>query len=164
MITRVILFSTLAAVSLFTAAGCGKGKLYKLEGVVTLNDQPVPGATVTFIPTGSGPPASGLTDETGTFRLTTYNTGDGVKEGEYKVTVKVSEAGSGGGAGPDVNDPAATTKAMAEYAKKSRENKAADAKKKPVVHLNYSDAGKTPLRQQVPSDGKVELKLNASGN
>jgi hypothetical protein len=164
---RDIFLSTLAAVSLFAASGCGKGKLHQLEGVVIdEKGQPLAGATVTFVPAdGNARPASGLTGDDGSFRLTTFNTGDGAREGDYKVTVKVSEAQPDGGAPPSMNDPAAITKAMQEYGQKNRGKKPGEGvHKKPAVHPNYSDPKKTPLRQHVPSDGKVELKLNSSGN
>jgi hypothetical protein len=163
MITRVLLASTLAAASIL-AAGCGKNRLHKVEGVVTLNGNPLAGATVQFVPDDGGRPANGLTGDDGSFKLTTYNTGDGARAGGYKVTVTVSASPSEIGA-PSPNDPEGLKKAMAEYAKKQQEEKKKPTKKKPpTVHPNYSKVDKTPLRQQVPADGKVELQLNDKGS
>ena len=161
MNTRTLLASTLVAASLL-AAGCGKSKLHKVEGVVTLNGAPLPGATVQFVPVEGGRGANALTGDDGSFQLTTFNTGDGAKAGEYKVTVTVSPSASDRQSGTP-NDPQSMTNAMAEYAKHQRERKD-KSKQKPAVHPNYSKADKTPLRQQVPADGKVEIRLNDKGS
>src|SRR5215204_672559 len=74
------------------AAGCGQAKTVKVQGVVTLDGKPLPGATVTFSPIQEGRAASGRTDTDGSFRLTTYRTDDGALPGEYKVIVAVDKA------------------------------------------------------------------------
>lgn len=161
--TRRTLFAlTWAAVTLL-ASGCGgKNKLHKVDGVVTYKGEPLAGATVQFIPQeGKGAPASGVTGDDGSFRLTTFNTGDGAKPGDYKVVITVGEARDPTGGPPNMNDPDAMKRAMVEFSKTQRNP---GEKKKPAVHPNYSTAEKTPLRQQVPPDGTVELKLTAAGN
>lgn len=76
------------AIALITTAGCGK--YAPVEGVVTLDGQPLAGATVMFIPTetspGRGGPrqANALTDGEGRFRLETVN-----KTGAIPATYKV---------------------------------------------------------------------------
>ena len=65
----------------------------KVEGVVTYNQQPVEGASVTFLPKSSGAdmePASGLTDASGKFSLTSSQAirgGAGILPGEYVILV-----------------------------------------------------------------------------
>ena len=72
-------------------AGCQKappGILY-LEGIVTLDGQPVNGVSVILHPRcGEGTAAGGMTDARGRFRVTTGTApiGSGAKEGEYDVT------------------------------------------------------------------------------
>src|SRR5437016_5258303 len=64
--------------------GCGGVKTpVKTTAVVTLDDKPLEGATVTFHPEDpkDGHVASGFTGSDGTAALTTYNTGDGVIPG-----------------------------------------------------------------------------------
>jgi len=63
--------------------------------VVTFNNAPLEGATVTFSPGGgSGQAAAfGVTDETGTYRLTTHDLNDGAVPSSYQVTVS-KEAGT----------------------------------------------------------------------
>src|SRR5712692_350445 len=86
-----LLGSFLSAVIL-TAAGCGGDKTVKVEGLVTLDGNPLPGATVSFMPVGEGRAATGQTGADGSFRLGTFGTDDGALAGEYKVIVVVSEA------------------------------------------------------------------------
>jgi hypothetical protein len=142
--------------------GCGgKGKPVKVQGVVTLDGKPVPGATVVFVPEeGSGRPASGRTEADGTFRLTTYRTDDGALPGQYKVTVNVSHGDKATeGGNPMQMDEKAK---MAFFSKlKSRENQAA---KKPDSEIPavYQSAKTTPLKQIVPPEGAVELSLRSS--
>lgn len=87
---------TLAAVAL-VAYGCGKSgperiPVYPTEGKIIWNGQPVPGALVVLHPKGTldarAFPARAQTAKDGTFKLTTYDTGDGVPPGEYTVTVE----------------------------------------------------------------------------
>src|SRR5262245_11610288 len=78
------------AVLLVAAAGCGNQRgPVPISGTVTLDGEPVEGATVTFHTVGTdkeGKPATGETDKSGTFRLRT-GTDDGVRPGEYKVVI-----------------------------------------------------------------------------
>jgi hypothetical protein len=77
-------------VLLFAVAGCGGRRApAPVSGTVTLDRQPVEGATVTFHALGDdkeGRPATGQTDQTGTFRLKTGNA-DGARPGDYKVVI-----------------------------------------------------------------------------
>jgi hypothetical protein len=63
-----------------------------VEGVISLDGEPVADATVGFSPAGgSGPTAFGKTDDKGVFHLTTVQGGrpqGGAPVGEYIVTVK----------------------------------------------------------------------------
>jgi hypothetical protein len=76
----------------FTFLGCGDSAppTYKVTGVVTLDDKPVEGATVTFTPAGGGQDqktAVGTSMAGGKYELTTFSGGDGALAGPYKVTV-----------------------------------------------------------------------------
>lgn len=74
-------------------AGCGarnerQRTLVRVSGTVTLNGEPVSGALVVYSPVTDGHPAAqGTTDENGTYRLTTFDTNDGVPPGKYKILV-----------------------------------------------------------------------------
>jgi hypothetical protein len=73
------------------AAGCSRGPtLVPAGGTVKLDGQPLAGATVTFVPQQAGRPATGTTDEQGTFRLATAQAGQGAAPGPYTVTVMLA--------------------------------------------------------------------------
>jgi hypothetical protein len=76
------------------AAGCGgdgRPPVYPVTGQVLVKGKPADGAFLVFHPAdGGGPDAHrpyATTDETGTFRLTTFDSGDGAPAGKYRVTV-----------------------------------------------------------------------------
>jgi len=79
---------------------------YAATGTVTQGGNPVEGATVTFVSTGSGKSATGITDASGKFTLTTFASGDGAVPGQYGVKIAKYEGGGavaaagGGGAAP----------------------------------------------------------------
>jgi hypothetical protein len=67
-----------------------------VSGKVTLGGKPVDGATVTFLSTTGGRSASGKTASDGSFKLSTINTDDGARPGEYNVTIAKIESKLGG--------------------------------------------------------------------
>ena len=74
--------------------GCGQPGLtgtIAASGTVTYQGQPVEGATVVFSPTGEGRAASGLTDASGRFELTTLTASDGIMPGKYQVAISKTE-------------------------------------------------------------------------
>ena len=80
---------TLFCVTLaFTFTGCGyrRPPQVKTTGTVTLDGEPVAQASLMFIP-DSGRPASGTTNESGAFELSSYGGNDGLPAGNYRVTV-----------------------------------------------------------------------------
>ncbi|MGQ9506150.1 MAG: carboxypeptidase-like regulatory domain-containing protein [Thermogutta sp.] len=106
------------------ARGPAKPKTYSVTGTVTLNGQPVEGATVVFVPkaavqaapgqaTESGPRvATGETDAQGRYQLSTFSKGDGAVPGEYLVKVfkypkQQNPVGTPGGAEKEEYQPPA---------------------------------------------------------
>ncbi len=83
--------------------GCNAGSdsldTIAVSGVVTLKGSPVEGASVTFVPAGSGQSAVGLTDSAGKYALTTLTSGDGALPGQYKVIVTKYEGATDAGGG-----------------------------------------------------------------
>ncbi|MEX1039242.1 MAG: carboxypeptidase-like regulatory domain-containing protein [Pirellulaceae bacterium] len=73
--------------------GCGGDPtVAKVSGTVTLDGEPVEGASVIFSPIGGGRPATGQTDSQGNFQLSTYGSADGALIAEHQVSVvKVEE-------------------------------------------------------------------------
>jgi hypothetical protein len=164
-------------------AGCGgnlESKAVKVSGVITLDDKPLPLATMTFIPlSGNGPTASGTSDEAGKFTLVMIDTArqqsvQGAMPGEYKVVVDVDPPGSEG--------PAKTPEEMAKdyhkqrYAQFKKSNPAGQsggggssqmrqqAKPKSPIPIEYANADRTPLKVTIPAGGgDIQVKLKKSG-
>jgi len=87
----VIAFVAVIAVAL---PGCGKSKkpVFPVSGkVMDAKDKPAVGAMVILQPVTPDPKdedrASGIVDDSGNFRLTTYEKDDGAPAGEFIVTV-----------------------------------------------------------------------------
>ena len=81
------------AVAALLAAGCGGGgagdqpELGQVSGVVTLDGQPLPNATVEFSPE-QGRPSIGKTDEEGHYELQYTQDETGAKIGPHKVRIR----------------------------------------------------------------------------
>ncbi len=56
-----------------------------MSGVVLLDDKPVAGAAVVFVPNEGGRPAHGETDANGRFQLTTFRERDGALLGRHAI-------------------------------------------------------------------------------
>ena len=88
----------LVGLSVLVFAGCNNpdARFSRVEGTITYNGEAVDGAFVTFTPAteSSGEPATGLTDASGKFTLTTsgaQNAGSGAVPAEYVVMVSKVE-------------------------------------------------------------------------
>lgn len=78
----------------FTGCGDGRPKRYPVQGVVTVDGQPLTGdfvGSIRLIPVAGGRPASAQLDSEGKFTLGCYDAQDGCPAGKYKVEVSVSE-------------------------------------------------------------------------
>jgi hypothetical protein len=79
-------------VAIALPAGCKKADnrpaRVAVTGIVIHKGQPATDATVIFEPVGSTPAATGQTDATGRFQLTTFDKNDGAVPGDYKVAVR----------------------------------------------------------------------------
>jgi hypothetical protein len=146
-------FAVLLPVLVLTQAGCGR--TVAVKGVVTLDGKPVPGATVLFVPEagGDGRPASGLSDDAGQFRLTTYRPGDGAVPGTYRVVVTKTEGMS------TPPDPDHASKArFLDHRKRSEGRR----HRKPTLPAVYGDPETTTLRCTVPPDRPVTVELSST--
>lgn len=84
---KLLLALTVAALIGCSRSDADKLGTVKAGGTVTLNGQPLAGATVTFSPTSAGRAASAMTDSQGRFTLNTSNTISGVMPGSYAVGI-----------------------------------------------------------------------------
>jgi len=72
---------------LFAFIGCAKSDIVPVTGTVTLNGQAAENVEVMFNPKGTGRMATGYTDASGRFKLSTAKPNDGATPGEYVVTL-----------------------------------------------------------------------------
>jgi len=101
-----IVASTVAIVVLLVLAGCGRSgppraATNPTTGSITYQGQPIVGAFLALPPkagaAGDVPTATAVVRPDGKFAVTTYDTGDGVPEGDYVVTVQWRKATKSGG-------------------------------------------------------------------
>ncbi|WP_347244323.1 carboxypeptidase-like regulatory domain-containing protein [Thermogutta sp.] len=85
-----LLFAALASFS-----GCGRGgpALGQVEGTVTLDGVPLPGARVIFSPVDGGRSSMAVTDGSGHYELEFAAGSKGAVVGKHKVTISTFEAG-----------------------------------------------------------------------
>lgn len=126
------------------ATGCGGGLgTVPAGGSVTVDGKPAEGVLVLFTPDSpEGMPASGVTDATGTFKLTTEINGDGALPGAYKVAISKYEE-----TGPDVpeGEEGQTAEEMDMDAIYAAVEKGGDIKSKRVVAAKYGSAATSGL-------------------
>ncbi len=66
--------------------GCGSDSgTVPVKGKILLDGAPLPGASISFVPQGTGRQATGTTDDQGMFTLSTIDPKDGAMPGTYKV-------------------------------------------------------------------------------
>ncbi len=83
--------------------GCGRGDLPDLgyvEGIVTLDGQPLPNATLTFQPESAGRPSYGRTDEKGWYELIFTAGNEGATLGKHTIAITTLADGD-----PDADPP-----------------------------------------------------------
>ncbi len=140
--------------------GCGKDAAYKkTTGTVTLEGQPLEGATIMFYPTASdGEAGAGRSDSAGKYEVTSSgasNGGTGLKPGDYKVTiVKYEEVVD--------EDQAAYDRGEITYDElQNRKSKGGPNKKSKAPKLlspvEYSNTNATTLTATVTADPKANV-------
>lgn len=140
---------TLAMATVLSFAGCGAkadldfmNDFVPATGRVTLEGQPLPGATVRFIPAigaTAGREAMALTDESGAYELSTLVPGltpdesKGALPGEYVVAISRVAMPDGAAPPPDIVD----------------ENDAIAKGAKQFVPSQYTDPSTSPLKATI---------------
>jgi len=139
------LLVTAAVVSLFLV-GCNTGTqnppTVAASGKVVYQGEAVEGATVQFIPSSpDGKVANATSDAEGTFKLSTFEPGDGAMSGTYKVTVRKLVT-------------------VEQGIQKDGENAGQpDFVNKDMLPKKYASAGKTPLELDVSADGENMFEI-----
>lgn len=162
-------------------SGCGQS-LSPVSGVVTLDGQPVDRATVSFIPEDTSvtnADASGSTDASGNFTLTTRGN-PGAYPGTYKVIVtKASTVIEGVSANPkEMSKGGDYLKAMEKNLKENATAgksgppmggppmagamKGGGSAGKTALPNQYASPADTPLKGiKIPSDGPIKIELKS---
>ena len=129
-----------------SVVGCGVRPI-PVQGVLTVDGKPLAKASVMFVSDDAdGKTASGITDESGVFRLTTFTLNDGAMRGAYKVVVTHSEPVV---VPAEIKDPDEQKAFVASQSRKSS-----------IVPEVYSSQDKTPLKHRVPEDGNAKIEIS----
>ena len=86
---RLVCAAVLFVATAIVTCGCskqGRMETAPVSGKVTYRGKAVPTGTVMFVP-GEGPAATGEIGSDGSYKLTTFSTGDGAVIGTHKVTI-----------------------------------------------------------------------------
>lgn len=163
---HVLPHSSLASVSLvalvcicLALTGCGGSSLgtVPVEGSVMIDGKPIAGITVVFSPDSGGRAASGQTDESGNYKLTTEINGDGALPGTYKVTISKVEVEED--TLPETVDPNSAESMDAIYG-------ALDTKKEPksknLVAKKYANAATSGLTATVNAEGENKFPFEVT--
>jgi hypothetical protein len=143
--------------------GCGEGAsarptLYPVTGTVTLNGVPVEGANVTFACEKAPRSATGVTDATGKFSLTSYDTNDGAIAGDHVVTISKVAAQAQGATISEAN----AKEMMAKNIGAMSSGKTSEMKPEMVLPEKYADAKTSGEKRTVSAteanDFKFDLK------
>lgn len=147
--------AALAAVLLIGCSGAEGDTpvdVHPVTGKVTLNGAPVAGASVTFSPKSNQPVATGRTDDSGTYTLTTYASGDGAAAGDYVALVYKNEVDSSAASGPAPHDPNNPTP-------KAHGGPSRRAVTKSLVPKKYGSADESDLKVTV-KEGENNIPLD----
>ncbi|VTR92767.1 Uncharacterized protein OS=Blastopirellula marina DSM 3645 GN=DSM3645_16785 PE=4 SV=1 [Gemmata massiliana] len=156
--TRAPLVLLLGALLSAIVCGCSGSDttLAPVEGTVTRNGRPVPHAQVIFVAEGGtrGPRASGVTDGTGRFRLTTDDGKDGAPIGHHRVCV-IDASTVIEKMGVLSKQPTPTPETIAKLASTKSTNKGSS------IPAQYGRPTDTPLRIEVrPGSQAIELQVH----
>jgi hypothetical protein len=130
------------------ASGGSRKPVYDASGTVKLFGAPLPEATVTFAPLDGQPTAFGTTDDSGTFKLTTYDFGDGAAAGKYKVIITKFAGSSKTAAAANTSDHEAAEKAAGGH-----DATGAASGAKALVPPAFTSLETTTLSAEVTSGG-----------
>ena len=166
----VLLGAGLCLVLLVAVGGCNKHGTVKVRATVMLDGKPLEGASIRFhrLDDSTTRGASGITDDNGQVRMSTFSPGDGVLPGEYVVTVsKQDEAGD---LDSSLKPPPPPEDETEEEAKARKVREAAFAATTGSLVPKYSKGlprkyrirGESPLRCTVPPESAVVFELSSN--
>ena len=164
----------LGALGAVVFAGCGGGEderdpVYPVTGTVTRNGTALEGAVVTFVPQGEGAKAAtGTTDASGKYTLTTWAQGDGAQVGSYRVTVTKYDSPAGQPAAGATPPPDADPNSLVlqeEYPAGYNEMEAGDQPpSKNMLPPKFADPSQSGFTAEVTEDeSKNVFEFNIPG-
>lgn len=143
--------------------GCGGGadrpELVPVSGTVNYKGSPVDGATVTFSTEKSARSSSGVTDSSGKFKLTTFDTNDGAPIGEHVVTIAKAEAAGEG----DMQTAGKTPEQMKEMMDKQKARMQANFAEGPakmILPTKYADGKTSGEKRTVVAGDSNDFKFD----
>lgn len=157
---RNVVLATCLLLTAVLSAGCKSGDgppLAAASGKVTLDGNPVEGASVSFEPVNGGRPCSGMTDANGVYHITSVEQNDGAPVGDHFVAIiKISGEGASTPAGADASMSLSDISASDDKS----------GKKEPetiyLVPRKYNVAKTSGLKVTVPAGGSSELNFELS--
>lgn len=153
--------SALTLTLILSISGCGGDdglpRTVNASGIVTLDGEPIDGASIVFAEASGTYSAQGLSDANGRFSLNAFESKTGAVPGSYKVTVSKTVTVE-----KSVNQKA--MKALAEDAEHAASGGAENANVSWVNDLPQKYAGFTTsgLEAVVPEEGTDDLKIELS--
>lgn len=160
---RLVLLTGIT-VALLVLNGCGgKNTPVPVSGVVTLDGQPVKGATVYFYAVGDereGRPAYGATNENGEFQLSTLGTNDGALRRKYKVVITQYVPSNPNLKMPDFPDTPEGREAKSDFIYRNFEAKGVQPFVSALPAI-YADSNTTPLECEVKGKMTVKFELKS---
>ena len=170
---RLLSLASLAVLATIIAGCGGRSKAVTVTGIVTLDDVPVEGVSVRFIPVdpSKGEHAFGTTGSDGRYRLTTKNPEDGAIPGDYKVVVTMAESrdapegmAAGSGGAPRPGEMTGPMKSFSGEQQRKQGGSGGATKKAPTkIPAVYNEFKTTPLTATVPAGGDINLPLHSKG-
>ena len=151
-----------AATAVVLLAGCSDGRPTRVpvSGTVTFQGEPLASANVTFLSTqADGHSASGRTDDSGQFKLTTFSPDDGAIPGDYVVTIAMHDS-----RGAEIDVGAADQDLGADYeAMMMGEASSGGAQAQPGgLPAKYANASESGLTETVTEGKKnvIDIELD----
>jgi hypothetical protein len=148
----------LLALALGGCGGSGFADPVPVTGRVIFRGDPVVGAKVTFHATHEdGRSASGTTDSSGNFKLTTFRKDDGAIPGDYAISISKFEPGGTGGGAMSGEDPSAAADygAMMEAAARGETAKLG----KELLPEKYANPAESGLTRSVVKGQRNEFEF-----
>lgn len=136
-----LMLLVLAVPIVVTGCGSGRPQTVAVTGTVTYKGDPVENAAVVFFKDKGAPPATGQTDASGVFTLTTFEPNDGAVPGEYVVTVAKVESA------PEVEGDGRIPPPQSDKPPKS------------LIPVKYSEPNASDLKETVSAPGPNEITL-----